>query len=200
MNRRYGENGKIIGVDINPSYLKKFNIIDTDDESCKINGIRINIKNNAAITMLNSTLCTDILIEKDVKDIKDVYTNIAPEIVDDVLCALLGVDKLVNVLGNNEQFVKKAHPSIYDYINYIGCDSIKDITIHIGMNTIFDGGNYIEFPIDNNLVGSIHFNEKNEMFMIGVSIGSPNGNQYEYNQTLAFFRKMKFVDVINFMF
>ena len=196
-NRKYGKNGTILGVDINPSYLKKFNIINTDDESCKIGGIRINIENNAAITMLNNTLCTDICIEKNAEN---VYTNIVPEIVDDMLCALLGVDRLVNVLGNNEQFVKKAHPSIYDYINYIGCDSIKDITIHIGMNTIFDGGNYIEFPIDNNLVGSIHFNEKNEMFMIVISIGSPNGNQYEYNQTLAFFRKMKFIDVINFMF
>lgn len=196
-NRKYGENGKILGVDINPSYLKKFDIINTDDESCKIGGIRINIENNAAITMLNNTLCTDICIEKNAEN---VYTNIAPEIVDDVLCALLGVDKLVNVLGNNEQFVKKAYPSIYDYINYVGCNSVKDITIHIGMNTIFDGGNYIEFPIDNNLIASIHFNEKNEMFMIGVSIGSPNGNQYEYNQTLAFFRKMKFIDVINFMF
>lgn len=196
-NRKYGENGKILGVDINPNYLKKFDIIDTDDESCKIGGIRINIENNAAITMLNNTLCTDICIEKNAEN---VYINIVPEIADDMLCNLLGVDRLVNVLGNNEQFVKKAHPSIYDYINYIGCDSIKDITIHIGMNTIFDGGNYIEFPIDNNLVGSIHFNEKNEMFMIVISIGSPNGNQYEYNQTLAFLRKMKFIDVINFMF
>ena len=196
-NRKYGENGKILGVNIIPIYLKKFDIINTDDESCKIGGIRINIENNAAITMLNNTLCTDICIEKNAEN---VYTNIVPEIADDMLCNLLGVDRLVNVLGNNEQFVKKAHPSIYDYINYIGCDSIKDITIHIGMNTIFDGGNYIEFPIDNNLVGSIHFNEKNEMFMIVISIGSPNGNQYEYNQTLAFFRKMKFIDVINFMF
>ena len=197
MNRKYGENGKVIGVDINPIYLKKFNIIDTDDESCKIGGIRTNVKNNAAITIFNNTLCTDILIEKDAKD---VYTNIVPEIVDDVICTLLGVDKLVNVLGNNEQFVRKAYPSIYDYINYVGCDSAEDITIHIGMNTIFDGGNYIEFPIDNNLVAIIHFNEKNEMFMITISIESPNGNQYEYNQTLAFLRKMKFVDIINFMF
>ena len=196
-NRKYGKNGTILGVNIIPIYLKKFDIIDTDDESCKIGGIRINIENNAAITMLNNTLCTDICIEKNAEN---VYTNIVPEIADDMLCNLLGVDRLVNVLGNNEQFVKKAHPSIYDYINYIGCDSIKDITIHIGMNTIFDGGNYIEFPIDNNLVGSIHFNEKNEMFMIVISIGSPNGNQYEYNQTLAFLRKMKFIDVINFMF
>lgn len=195
--RRYGKNGKIKGVDIDPNYLKKFNIIDTDDESCKIGGIRINIKNNAAITMLNDTLCTDICIEKDAKN---VYTNIVPEIVDDMLCALLGVDKLVNVLGNNEQFVRKAFPSIYDYINYVGCDSIKDITIHIGMNTIFDGGNYIEFPVDNNLIATISFDEHNELFMVSISVKSLNDNYYEFDQTMAFLRKMKFIDIINQMF
>lgn len=195
--RRYGENGKVIGVDIDPNYLKKFNIIDTDDESCKIGGIRINIKNNAAITMLNDTLCTDICIEKDAKD---VYTNIVPEIVDDMLCALLGVDKLVNILGNNEQFVRKAFPSIYDYINYVGCDSIKDITIHIGTNTIFDGGNYIEFPVDNNLIATISFDEHNELFMVSISVKSLNDNYYEFDQTMAFLRKMKFIDIINQMF
>ena len=147
--------------------------------------------------MLNDTLCTDICIEKDAKD---VYTNIVPEIVDDMLCTLLGVDKLVNVLGNNEQFVRKAFPSIYDYINYVGCDSIKDITIHIGMNTIFDGGNYIEFPVDNNLIATISFDEHNELFMVSISVKSLNDNYYEFDQTMAFLRKMKFIDIINQMF
>lgn len=197
--RRYGKNGRIKGVDIDPNYLKKFNIIDSEENSdSEVAEIGVNTKNNATIIVNKSdNLCVNIDIKKNAENL---CSHIIPELVEDIICEYLGIDKLINMLGGNEEFIRRADLSIYEYISYVACKSAEDITIHIEPNSLLNGGNYIEFPVDNNVVAVIHFNEEKKLCMVTISTGSPNAHQYEYNQTLAFFRKMKFIDIINQLF
>ena len=197
IKRVYGKYGKIKGIKCLPEKLRS-NLKNSDtNEKTRYKLADVSAGNEFEFCIDEDDLCYEIsILVNDGNYVQQGNKNYGNII--DAICTMLGVDELKNSIGYNERFVKIAHASFYDFVNYLCIDDTNDFTV--SLNAANDSiMNYIEFPVDNNVTASLYFSEKDlyELSKITITVGSINGNVFEYNQTASFIRKMKFIDALN---